>query len=313
MSTPNVLLIPPSRGRFRCLKSRDQEDVQSHAFCQCPVQWSTRKEAHDAGEMVTITMHNANVELPTVQPVHLVWDVPFQFKQQQRSHLRLEMFQVEFNLRLTQESRPGGEGHSSSCGNCQPRNTVEGSSRGWLREDEKSKEERKAEAEGKGEEKREERKREEEKEENETETVKRRCEGLVSVEAFDIFSQGGDVESCGDVSWEDLLDNPEDLSDCEPDSCGLLRAVPDVTDVLVSPSSVVTELCDVSPCGSDWEFVEPQFFSFSKKRARCGTDAGRDEVRRLTSESTAAFKKKDDTACTYAKFENLLCEGPRKV
>ena len=31
--------------------------------------------------------------------------------------------------------------------------------------------------------------REEEKEENESVTVKRRCEGLVSVEAFEIFSQ----------------------------------------------------------------------------------------------------------------------------
>ena len=41
------------------------------------------------------------------------------------------------------------------------------------------------------------------KKENETVKVKRRCEGLVSVEAFDIFSQGGDVESFGDVSWEE--------------------------------------------------------------------------------------------------------------
>ena len=70
----------------------------------------------------------------------------------------------------------------------------------------------------KGEEEGEKRKREEEKEENETVTGKRRCEGLVSVEAFEIFCQEGDVESCGDVSWEDLLDNLEDLSDCEPDS-----------------------------------------------------------------------------------------------
>ena len=31
-----------------------------------------------------------------------------------------------------------------------------------------------------------------------------------------------------------------------------MRVVPDVTDVLVSPSSVVTEFCDVSPCCSDW-------------------------------------------------------------
>ena len=72
------------------------------------------------------------------------------------------------------------------------------------------------------------------------------------------------MESCGDVSWEDLLDNPEDLPDCEPDSCAHVRVVPDVTDVPVSPSSVVAELCDVSPCGSAWEFVEPQSFSFSK-------------------------------------------------
>ena len=77
---------------------------------------------------------------------------------------------------------------------------------------------------------------------------------------------------CGDVSWEDFLDNPEDLSDCELDSCAHVRVVLDVIDVLFSTSSVVTELCDVSPCGSDWEFVEPQSFSFSKKRAHCGTD-----------------------------------------
>ena len=63
----------------------------------------------------------------------------------------------------------------------------------------------------------------------------------------------------GTTSWT----TPEDLSDCEPDSCAHVRVVPHVTDVLVSPSSVVTELCDVSPCGSDWEFVEPQSFSFS--------------------------------------------------
>ena len=32
-----------------------------------------------------------------------------------------------------------------------------------------------------------------------------------------------------------------DLSDCEPDSCAHVRVVLVVTDVLVSPSSVVTE------------------------------------------------------------------------
>ena len=38
------------------------------------------------------------------------------------------------------------------------------------------------------------RKREEEKEKHDTGRVKRRCDGLVSVEAFEIFSQEGDVE-----------------------------------------------------------------------------------------------------------------------
>ena len=94
----------------------------------------------------------------------------------------------------------------------------------------------------------------------------------MSVEAFEIFSQRRDSESCRDVSWERLVEEPEDLSDRELVSCELLRVVPDVSDaidVLVSPSSVVIELCDVSPCCSDWELMEPQSFSFSKKRALC--------------------------------------------
>ena len=40
--------------------------------------------------------------------------------------------------------------------------------------------------------------------------------------------------------------------------------VPDVIDVLVSLSSVVTEFRDGFSCCPDWEFVEPQSFSFSK-------------------------------------------------
>ena len=47
------------------------------------------------------------------------------------------------------------------------------------------------------------RRREEEKEENQTERVKRRCVGSFSVEDFDIFSQGRDLEGCGGLSWED--------------------------------------------------------------------------------------------------------------
>ena len=45
----------------------------------------------------------------------------------------------------------------------------------------------------------------------------------------------------------------------------------DVTDVLVSTSSVVTEVCDGLSCCSDRELVEPQSFSFSKKRAHSWT------------------------------------------
>ena len=74
----------------------------------------------------------------------------------------------------------------------------------------------------------------------------RRC--LSSVEAFEIFSEGGDLESCGGPSWRDLLEKHEDLSDCEPDSCAHVRGVPDVTDGPVSPWSVVTVLCDVFSC-----------------------------------------------------------------
>ena len=51
-----------------------------------------------------------------------------------------------------------------------------------------------------------------------------------------------------------------------------LPGVSEVMDVPVSPSSVVTELCDVFSCCSDREFVEPQSFSFSTKSAHCGTD-----------------------------------------
>ena len=83
-------------------------------------------------------------------------------------------------------------------------------------------EERTARAEKKEEETGEKRKREEEKEENESGTVKRRCEGLVSV-AFEIFGPGKDLESCGDLSWEDSMEDLVNWSDCEPDSCGRVR------------------------------------------------------------------------------------------
>ena len=63
------------------------------------------------------------------------------------------------------------------------------------------------------------RRKDEENKEIETGTGKRRCEGVVSVEAFEILSQGGDSESCGGVSWDHLSDKPEDLSDRGSVSC----------------------------------------------------------------------------------------------
>ena len=53
----------------------------------------------------------------------------------------------------------------------------------------------------------------------------------------------GDLESDEDRSWEEF----ETWSGCEPYSRTRVRMVPDVP---VSPSSVVTELCDVSSCCS---------------------------------------------------------------
>ena len=103
-----------------------------------------------------------------------------------------------------------------------------------------------------------------EKKENETGTDQRRCVGIVSVEACEILTQGRDLESCGDLSWEDLLDKPEDLSDRESEAWVVVPVVLDVTDVLVSSSSVVTEFC---------VFFSRSLFSFSKKRAHSCTVA----------------------------------------
>ena len=55
--------------------------------------------------------------------------------------------------------------------------------------------------------------REKEKEENETLRVERKCVNLVSAEAFNIFCQGDDWESCGGLSQGDPLVETDDLSD----------------------------------------------------------------------------------------------------
>ena len=94
-------------------------------------------------------------------------------------------------------------------------------------------------------------------------SAKRRRVGLVSAEAFDIFSQVEDSESCGN-SWGDLWDGFCGLSDCDSVTWTKLLAV---NDLLVSPSSAVAEMREGVSTDSDWEFLEPQCFSFSKKRS----------------------------------------------
>ena len=85
------------------------------------------------------------------------------------------------------------------------------------------------------------------------------------MEAFEFFIQVGALESCGDLSCEDLLDKPEELSDCESEAWVVVLEVLDVTDVLVSLSSLVIDVCEVLSCCSDWGDVEPQSFSFFVK------------------------------------------------
>ena len=94
----------------------------------------------------------------------------------------------------------------------------------------------------------------------------------------------GDLESDEDLSWEDPLKELESWSGCEPDSRARVRMVPDVTGVPVSPSSAITELCDVSSCCSEWDFVEPQSCSFSEKRIWTTTQ---EEMRYEDSPETA--------------------------
>ena len=81
------------------------------------------------------------------------------------------------------------------------------------------------------------------------------------------FRQGGDLESCGDLSWEDLLNKIEELSDLESEAWVVVLEC-DVTDVLVSLSSVVNEFCDGFSCCSDWDSMEPLLIPV-QKRLRC--------------------------------------------
>ena len=126
-----------------------------------------------------------------------------------------------------------------------------------------------------------------EKEEYET-VVKRKYVNPVSIEAFDIFSQGeiSECDSCGDNSdcesrkWSSVLvSNDVHVRPCfelevvgggEPSDSGWDFAVSGVlvgSDVCHSVPFVVTVMCDGVPSDSMWDFAEPQSFSFSKKRA----------------------------------------------
>ena len=70
---------------------------------------------------------------------------------------------------------------------------------------------------------------------------------------------------------------------------------------------MVTEVCGGFSFGSDGEFVEPQSFSFSKKRAHSWDSyAGRDEVLKFISRSVSAFWKKNDAAYTSTKIAFIV-------
>ena len=173
----------------------------------------------------------------------------------------------------------------------------------WLKQDVRGQEERTAKVSEKSDEERgEKRKREEEKEENETARVQRRSNGLFSVEAFEILSREEDLESCGGLSWEYLVEKLEDLFDFEPDTLALVRVVPDVIDELVSLFSMVIKFCEVFSCCFDWEDVVPQ--SFSQRAIKLlYMYARRYEVWESTNESAPIIKKKKDAACAGAELE----------
>ena len=138
--------------------------------------------------------------------------------------------------------------------------------------------------------------REGEKEENETLIVKTRCINPASAAAFDIFSQGEESESCGN-SWGDLWDDPCGVPDGDPVT---LTGVLVVSDVLVSSSSAVAEMCESD---SDWECVEPQSFLSPKKRSIVWVENQEDMSYEGTPvKSTTDIQKEDDAAHATAEL-----------
>ena len=85
----------------------------------------------------------------------------------------------------------------------------------------------------------------------------------------------------------------DDLSDRDLETWTGVRAVPDVTVFLVSPSSVVTQcFVDVS-WDMDWELVEPQSSSFSKRRAHRAPPFSRRRTMSPTPEQSSHLSIED--------------------
>ena len=85
----------------------------------------------------------------------------------------------------------------------------------------------------------------------------------VSTEAFEILVRCR-IRRVVVLPGRDPWDGSCGLSDCDSVTWTRLLVV---SDVLVSPSSVVAEMCEGVSSDSVWEGVEPQSFSFSKERS----------------------------------------------
>ena len=106
------------------------------------------------------------------------------------------------------------------------------------------------------------------------------------------------------------MDKPEDLSDRKSEVWVDVSMVLDVTDVPVSPSSVVKEFCDGFSCCSDSEFVEPQSFSFSQKACSLlHSCAGEKRYESTHVKNASTIWKKNDAAHAAAKFVFIVIRG----
>ena len=93
---------------------------------------------------------------------------------------------------------------------------------------------------------------------------------LFRLKLAEIFSQGKISESGGN-SWGDLWDDPRGVSGCDSGTGTSVPVVLVVAVVLVSPSSVVTEVCDGFSVESHWgiNLLSRQSFFFLQKALEC--------------------------------------------